>query len=125
MGKQKCRIEYIDGTAISVFGSAAMSPEDLDAFSEVVRAARKHVADNPPPVSQRVKSLADRIERGDVIQIARAGLKSAVAAELQRRHPEIEVFSEDPVCSLGVQGCNDWHGQVDPKPTDSTNGATS
>lgn len=78
----------VDGTAVSVRGSAAMSPADVDAFSQIVRAAKQHVADNPPPVSERVKNLADRIERGDILAISRPGLKAAVCEELRRRHPE-------------------------------------
>jgi hypothetical protein len=88
VAEDECRVEHVDGVAVSVRGSGPMSPEDLDAFSEVVRAAKQHVAANPPPVSERVKNLADRIERGDIISIARPGIKAAVMEELRRRHPE-------------------------------------
>jgi hypothetical protein len=85
VAEDECRVEYVDGVAVSVRGSGPMSPEDLDAFSAVVRAAKQHVAANPPAVSERVKNLADRIERGDIITIARPGIKAAVQRELHRR----------------------------------------
>lgn len=89
MARDRCRTEYVNGEAVSVLGPAPLDDEDRAALAEVVRAAHRHLAANPPPeVSPRVMALADRIERGDILTISRSGLKAAVMAELKRRHPE-------------------------------------
>lgn len=49
--EQQCRIEYVDGEAISVRGSGPMSPADLAAFTEVVRAAKAKMIADPMPAA--------------------------------------------------------------------------
>lgn len=48
----RCRIVEIDGQPVRVRGDRPMTPDDQAAFTEVIRAAKRHMATLPPaPVS--------------------------------------------------------------------------
>lgn len=45
-------------------------------------------------------------------------LPSGIYPEPSDAEIDAEPFADDPVCSAGVKGCNDWHGPLSPKPSD-------
>ena len=68
-----CTTVLVDGEPVRVLGDPQMSPEALDAFQEVVRAARKRMEAEPPPTPE---------------QLARRERASARVREIRRQAEE-------------------------------------
>lgn len=53
-----CRPVEIDGETIRVRGSGEMSEESQAALAEVIRAAKRKMAAEPPPIRQQIRAVA-------------------------------------------------------------------